>query len=86
MYEVSVKNRPDVKRRKSGILLLITSLPSRFGIGDLGPSAFAFVDFLKQGGQSIWQVLPVGPVSPHYGNSPYSSSSAFAGNPLLISP
>jgi len=86
MYDVSVKKRPNIQRRKSGILLHITSLPSRFGIGDLGPAAFAFADFLKEGGQSIWQVLPAGPVSPQYGNSPYSSSSAFAGNPLLISP
>jgi 4-alpha-glucanotransferase len=60
-----------------------TSLPGRFGIGDLGPSAFEFVDFLGAGGQRLWQVLPLGPTG--YGDSPYQSFSAFAGNPLLIS-
>ncbi len=86
MYTASVKSPPDVPGRKSGILLHITSLSSKFGIGDMGPAAFAFADFLNRSGQSIWQVLPVGPTSPRYGNSPYSSSSAFAGNPLFISP
>lgn len=71
--------------RGSGILLHITSLPSRFGIGDMGPGAYAFADFLEASGQSYWQVLPVNPVETVYGNSPYSSISAFAGNPLLIS-
>jgi 4-alpha-glucanotransferase len=69
--------------RASGILLHPTSLPSRGGIGDLGPAAYDFVEFLAAGGQGLWQVLPLGPVG--YGNSPYSATSAFAGNPLLIS-
>jgi 4-alpha-glucanotransferase len=75
-----------MKTRRSGILLHLTSLPSRFGIGDLGPSAYQFADFLADAGQSIWQILPLNPTSPTSGNSPYSSFSAFAGNPLLISP
>lgn len=70
--------------RSSGILLHPTSLPSRFGIGDLGPEAYKFVDFLVEAGQSLWQVLPLGPTG--YGDSPYASYSAFAGNTLLISP
>lgn len=61
-----------------------TSLPGPFGIGDLGPEAYAFADFLVAGGQTLWQVLPLGPTG--YGNSPYSAFSAFAGNTLLISP
>src|SRR5580692_11193006 len=69
--------------RAAGILLHPTSLPSRGGIGDFGPAAYRFVDFLTAAGQSLWQVLPLGPLG--YGNSPYSSTSAFAGNPLLIS-
>lgn len=69
--------------RASGILLHPTSLPSRFGIGDLGPEAYRFVDFLADAGQRIWQVLPLGPTG--YGDSPYQLFSAFAGNPLLIS-
>ncbi|MFW6324492.1 MAG: 4-alpha-glucanotransferase [Desulfovibrionales bacterium] len=73
-------------KRQSGILLHITSLPSKFGIGDLGPGAFAFVDLLAESHQSLWQVLPLGPTTMGSGNSPYSSLSAFAGNPLLISP
>lgn len=69
--------------RSAGILLHPTSLPGPYGIGELGPEALHFVEFLKQGGQKIWQVLPLGP--PDAGGSPYSSYSAFAGNPLLIS-
>ncbi|MGC9950353.1 MAG: 4-alpha-glucanotransferase [Bryobacteraceae bacterium] len=69
--------------RSSGILLHPTSLPGRFGIGDLGPEAYRFVDFLAAAGQRIWQVLPLGPTG--YGDSPYQLFSAFAGNPLLIS-
>lgn len=61
-----------------------TSLPGRFGIGDLGPEAYSFTDFLKSAGQTLWQVFPLGPTG--YGDSPYQSFSAFAGNPLLISP
>jgi len=71
-------------KRSSGILLHPTSLPSRFGIGDLGASAYKFIDFLEQSGQKLWQVLPLGPTG--YGNSPYMCFSAIAGNPLLISP
>ncbi len=73
-----------LSQRLSGILLHPTSLPSRFGVGDLGPSAYAFVDFLKKSGQSLWQVLPLGHIS--FGNSPYMCFSAFGGNPYLISP
>lgn len=70
--------------RSSGLLLHPTSLPGRFGIGDLGDQAFKFVDFLHAAGQTWWQILPLGPTG--QGNSPYSSFSAFAGNPLVISP
>jgi 4-alpha-glucanotransferase len=69
--------------RATGILLHPASLPSRGGIGDFGPAAYEFVDFLAAARQGLWQVLPLGP--PANGNSPYSSTSAFAGNPLLIS-
>ena len=69
--------------RAAGILLHPSSLPSRGGIGDLGPAAYRFVDFLASARQGVWQVLPMGPLG--YGNSPYSATSAFAGNPLLIS-
>lgn len=69
--------------RSSGILLHPTSLPSKFGIGDFGPEAYLFLDFLAQAQQGLWQILPLSP--PGLGNSPYSAISAFAGNPLLIS-
>jgi len=69
--------------RATGILLHPTSLPSRGGIGDFGPAAYEFLEFLSSAKQGLWQVLPLGP--PASGNSPYSSTSAFAGNPLLIS-
>src|SRR5260370_2494582 len=69
--------------RSAGILLHATSLPSRGGIGDLGPEAYAFADFLTRARQGWWQVLPLSP--PGLNNSPYSATSAFAGNPLLIS-
>src|SRR5580698_401896 len=68
--------------RSSGILLHLTSLPGGHGIGDLGASAHKFVDFLSASGQTVWQVLPLSPTG--YGDSPYQSFSAFAGNPLLI--
>ena len=71
-------------RRSSGVLLHPTSLPGGFGIGDLGPAAFEFIDLLASGGQRLWQVLPLGPTG--YGDSPYQCFSAFAGNTLLISP
>jgi len=70
--------------RTSGIVLHPTSLPGPYGIGDLGPGAYRFVDFLDASGQGLWQMLPLGPTG--YGDSPYQCLSAFAGNPLLISP
>src|ERR1700761_204110 len=70
--------------RASGILLHVTSLPSPYGIGDIGPPAFFWVDRLHEAGQRWWQALPLGPTG--YGNSPYQSLSSFAGNGLLISP
>jgi 4-alpha-glucanotransferase len=70
--------------RRSGILLHPTSLPGRYGIGDLGEEAYWFVDFLAAAGQAYWQVLPLSPTG--YGDSPYQGLSAFAGNPMLISP
>jgi len=71
-------------QRSSGILLHPSSLPGPYGIGDLGPEAFRFVDFLADSGCRLWQVLPLGPTG--YGDSPYQCFSAFAGNPYLISP
>src|SRR5210317_1059284 len=71
-------------KRASGVLLHPTSLPGPYGIGDIGPEAFKWVDFLVSTGCSIWQVLPLGPTG--YGDSPYQCFSAFAGNPLLVSP
>ena len=73
-------------QRSSGVLLHLTSLPGPFGIGTLGKSAFEFIDFLRAAGQTNWQILPYGPVSSIFDNSPYMSLSAFAGNPLLIDP
>jgi 4-alpha-glucanotransferase len=72
--------------RGSGILLHITSLPSPYGIGDLGPEAYAFADLLNRANQRFWQVLPLNPTEEGQGNSPYSSVSSSAGNTLLISP
>ena len=72
--------------RSSGIILHITSLPSRFGIGDLGPEAYHFANFLSHAGARYWQILPLNPVEGGSGYSPYSGLSAFAGNPMLISP
>ena len=68
--------------RKSGVLLHPTSLPGTYGIGTIGKAAYQFVDWLKDAGQSLWQILPLGPTG--YGDSPYASFSTFAGNPLLI--
>ena len=68
--------------RESGILLHITSLPSKYGVGSLGKPAYKFVDFLQKSGQKIWQILPIGPTA--YGDSPYSSTSAYAMNPFFI--
>jgi 4-alpha-glucanotransferase len=70
--------------RGAGLLLHVTSLPSRYGIGDVGPDAFAWIDRLCDAGQSWWQSLPLGPTG--YANSPYQALSSFAGNWLLISP
>src|SRR6266481_2473104 len=70
--------------RTSGVLLHVTSLPSPYGIGDVGPAAFAWLDQLHYAGQSWWQALPLGPTG--YGNSPYQALSSFAGNGLLVSP
>ena len=72
--------------RRSGILLPVTSLPRGWGVGDLGPAAYAFADFLRSAGQRLWQILPLNPTDPSYGSSPYHSISSFAFNPLLISP
>lgn len=73
-----------LNRRSSGVLLHITSLPSSWGIGDLGPGSYRFLDWLEAAGQSIWQVLPLGPTGE--GDSPYGATSTFAGNILFISP
>jgi 4-alpha-glucanotransferase len=70
--------------RRSGVLLHPTSLPGRYGIGDLGKQAYEFIDFLFETGQKLWQVLPLHTAG--YGNSPYQCFSVHAGNPLLISP
>lgn len=70
--------------RSAGILLHPTSLPGKFGIGDMGPDAYKFIDFLKSAGQTLWQIFPLGTTG--YGDSPYQCFSAFAGNQLLISP
>src|SRR5919107_6207604 len=71
-------------KRSSGILLHPTSLPGRFGVGDLGGEAYRLVDWLAAAGQVYWQIMPLGPTG--YGDSPYSSFSAFAGNTNLVSP
>src|SRR6266851_8087284 len=72
--------------RTSGVLLHPTSLPGRYGIGDLGDAAVRWVDFLAETGQTLWQLLPFGYTGTDYSNSPYQALSAMAGNPLLISP
>lgn len=87
--EICSSQKPNVSvlspgDRTAGILLPVASLPSPYGIGDLGPAAKAWIDYLSELGQSWWQFLPLGPTG--YGNSPYSSTSSFAGNWLLISP
>jgi 4-alpha-glucanotransferase len=70
--------------RASGLLLHVTSLPSKYGIGDVGPAAMAWIDQLRRAGQRWWQALPLGPTG--YGNSPYQPLSSFAGNELIVSP
>jgi len=77
---------PENSHRAAGILMHISALPSRFGIGDLGPGAYQFVDFLAASRQRYWQVLPLNPTKKETGYSPYSSSSSMAGNTMLISP
>ena len=72
----------DLNQRTSGVLLHITSLPGPHGVGDFGPAAYHFVDWLQSAGQRLWQLLPMTPVGP--GNSPYQSVSAFAGSPLMV--
>ncbi|MEM1689031.1 MAG: 4-alpha-glucanotransferase [Candidatus Hadarchaeales archaeon] len=73
-------------KRGSGIVLHVSSLPAEFGVGDFGSKCLEFLDFLAEAGQRIWQVLPLTPTDPSTGNSPYVSSSLFAGNELLVSP
>lgn len=82
MAEEIISKKSQGLQRGAGLLLPISSLPSPYGIGTLGDEAYKFVDFLVEAGQSYWQVLPVGPTS--YGDSPYQSFSAFAGNPYFI--
>ena len=72
--------------RNAGILLHISSLATPFGIGDIGPAAYQFADFLERTNQKVWQILPLNPTEASQGNSPYSALSSRAGNPLLISP
>lgn len=78
----NVPDWEEFQMRSSGILLPLSSLPSPYGIGSAGSDAYAFVDFLKAAGQRYWQILPLGPTG--YGDSPYQSFSAFAGNPYFI--
>ena len=85
-YSFNFQGLKMLNQRASGILLHITSLPARFGIGDLGPQAYEFADFLAKSRQRFWQVLPLNHTTAQKGHSPYNCSSAFAGNPLLISP
>ncbi len=73
-----------MKKRASGILMPMSSLPSKYGIGNMGKEARKFIDFLEEAGQTYWQLLPLGPTS--YGDSPYASPSSFAGNPYYIDP
>ncbi len=75
----------ELLRRSSGLLLHISSLPGKYGIGTLGEEAFDFIDFLKKSGQRYWQILPTTPTLSQFGHSPYSSYSSFAGDPFLIS-
>ena len=72
----------NLNQRAAGVLLHVTSLPGPHGIGDFGPAAYHFVDWLQACGQSVWQWLPTTPIGP--GDSPYQSVSAFAGSPLMV--
>ena len=78
-----LKESVNTVKRTAGILLSISSLPSKYGIGCFSKNAYEFADWLKEAGQSYWQILPLGPTS--YGDSPYQSFSTYAGNPYLIS-
>lgn len=73
-------------RRRAGVLLHVSSIPSRYGVGDFGPDAYRFVDFLADAGLSIWQILPLNPTSHKFGNSPYHPLSSFGGNYIFVSP
>ena len=73
-------------QRGSGVLLHITSLPSVYGIGDFGPAAYRFADWLHEAGQTYWQILPLNPTDLKCSHSPYNGLSTFALNPLLLSP
>src|SRR5438552_2758320 len=84
MRKRSTRTAPPPRPRQSGVLLHPTSLPGRYGVGDLGDELIAFLDWAESAGMRIWQVLPLNP--PGFGNSPYGCVSSFAGNPLLISP
>lgn len=84
MTDASSPLEPPGNPRRAGLLLHLTSLPGRFGVGDLGPSAETFLRWASGAGQRLWQVLPLGPTG--FGDSPYGGHSSFAGNPLLISP
>jgi malto-oligosyltrehalose synthase/4-alpha-glucanotransferase len=81
-----MKGIKEENRRKAGILLHVTSLPGKYGTGDMGNEAYHFIEFLRESGQSFWQVLPLNPVEQGSNYSPYSTFSAFAGNLMLISP
>ncbi|MGN7886146.1 malto-oligosyltrehalose synthase [Dyadobacter endophyticus] len=81
-----LKGKRAHNERNAGVLVHISSLATPFGIGDIGPSAYQFADFLERTNQKIWQILPLNPTEPSQGNSPYSALSSRAGNPLLISP
>src|SRR6476646_5173149 len=84
MAAIRISPPKALSRRSAGLLLHVTSLPSRYGIGDLGPEAHRLIDTLATAGQTWWQILPLN--APDDSNSPYSALSAFAGNPNLISP
>src|SRR5688572_11442972 len=84
--KIKPSSNQQYNKRGAGILLHITSLPSSFGIGDLGPEAIAFAEFLQRTHQQYWQLLPLNPTTEEQGHSPYSAISSVAGNTLLISP
>lgn len=86
LIPVVMKGAKEISGRKAGVLLHVTSLPGKYGTGDLGKTAYQFVDFLNSAGQTYWQILPLNPVDSGSNYSPYSTTSAFAGNILLIDP